>query len=108
MEIPLLTAGESKVYSALVELGETQVGNILKISGVSHSKIYDILKRLSKKGLVSSIVKNGKQHFSASHPKNLTLLIVNEKEKIKKIEKKIIDFDLFFNFKTCSNIFHNI
>ena len=47
MEIPFLTMGESKVYQALVELGESPIGNIIKLSKVSHSKIYDILKRLS-------------------------------------------------------------
>jgi len=84
MKIPLLTSGESKVYQALVELGETSVGNILKSSGVSHSKIYDILKRLSEKGLVSSINKNGRQHFSAANPKQLSRLVDDE-------EKKLID-----------------
>lgn len=82
MEIPLLTSGESKVYQALVELGESSIGQILKLSGVSHSKIYDILKRLAEKGLVSSINKNGKQFFSASEPERLSELIREEAEKI--------------------------
>ena len=89
MEIPLLTSGESKVYKALVELGETSVGNILKTSGVSHSKIYDILKRLSEKGLVSSINKNGRQFFSAANPRNL-LKLANEEEKELDVKKEKI------------------
>jgi sugar-specific transcriptional regulator TrmB len=84
MEIPLLTQGESKAYKALVELGESSIGDIIKVSGVSHSKIYDILKRLSKKGLVSSINKNGKQYFSAADPKVLSQLI---DDKVSKIEE---------------------
>jgi sugar-specific transcriptional regulator TrmB len=60
MEIPLLTKGESKVYQALLELGESPIGGIIKNSSVSHSKIYDILKRLAKKGLVSTIIRNGR------------------------------------------------
>jgi HTH-type transcriptional regulator, sugar sensing transcriptional regulator len=80
MEIPLLTEGESKVYKALISLGDTSIGDILKISGVSHSKIYDILERLSKKGLVSSINKNGRQYFSPANPSSL-MELVNEKKK---------------------------
>lgn len=91
MEIPLLTTGEAKVYQALVELGESPIGNIIKISKVSHSKVYDILKRLSEKGLVSSINKNGRQHFSAAEPERLSELVIEEKEKLQSIQHKIGD-----------------
>jgi sugar-specific transcriptional regulator TrmB len=91
MEIPLLTSGESKVYVTLTELGESTVGDILKISGVSHSKIYDILKRLSNKGLVSSINKNGRQYFSASNPKALLELLDSEKSKIEDYQARLED-----------------
>ena len=90
MEIPFLTSGESKVYCALIELGESSIGNILKNSKVSHSKIYDILKRLSEKGLVSSVNKENKQFFSASEPKMLSELIHNKKNELKDSEEKII------------------
>lgn len=81
MEIPFLTAGESKVYVALVQTGESTVGQILKRSGVSHSKIYDILKRLSEKGLVSTIGKGGRQHFTAADPLRLADLVHAEQER---------------------------
>lgn len=92
MEIPLLTSGEAKAYQALIELGESSIGQILKLSGVSHSKIYDILKRLAEKGLVSSINRNGKQYFSAAEPERLSELIQEEAEKIetKKDQMKTI------------------
>lgn len=89
MEIPLLTLGESKVYSTLVKIGETSIGNLIKFSGVSHSKIYDILKRLAEKGLVSSFTKNGKQYFSAANPKILLSLIEDEEEIIKKNKEQL-------------------
>ncbi|MBI4143828.1 hypothetical protein HY486_01105 [Candidatus Woesearchaeota archaeon] len=79
MAVPLLTEGESKAYEALVEIGESTIGNILKKSGVSHSKIYDILKRLEEKGLVSVINKNGKQVFNPAEPRQL-MELANEKE----------------------------
>ena len=87
MEIPLLTQGESKVYRALVALGESSVGNIIKEAKVSHSKIYDILKRLAGKGLVSSINKNGKQYFSPAKPKALKRLLESEHEKLHAMEE---------------------
>lgn len=84
MDIPQLTQGEAKVYTTLLKINESSIGNILKFSGVSHSKIYDILKRLAEKGLVSTITKNGKQYFSPANPKVLYNLIEQQEEKLKK------------------------
>jgi len=89
MNIPFLTEGESKAYKTLVKIGESSIGNIIKFSKVSHSKIYDILRRLTEKGLVSSITKNGKQYFSAADPRTLQTLI-EEKELIIQKEKEIL------------------
>jgi sugar-specific transcriptional regulator TrmB len=91
MEIPLLTNGEARIYQTLVELGESSIGNVIKISKVSHSKVYDVLKRLSEKGLVSSINKNGRQYFSAAEPERLSELVAEEKERLQTIQRKIGD-----------------
>lgn len=93
MDIPLLTSGEAKVYKTLIELKESSTGDIIKLSGVSHSKIYDILKRLSLKGLAGSINKNGRQYFIPSSPNSLLNIIQEQKRKISQDEtsiKKII------------------
>lgn len=64
-----LTEGEVKVYRALLSLGESTVGGLGKSSGVSKSKLYDVLDRLISKGLVGSITCDGVRHFSANDPK---------------------------------------
>jgi len=66
-----LTEGESKVYLALLKLGTSTIGNIIKDAGVSNSKIYDILNRLAKKGLISTATKNGRKYFEAKDPSRL-------------------------------------
>ena len=91
MIIPFLTSGESKVYESLVELGESSVGNILKRSSVSHSKIYDILKRLESKGLVSCVIRNGRQVFAPSHPSRLSVLADEERKRLDGAEKSVGD-----------------
>ncbi len=52
-----LTHGESRIYPALLALGQSTTGPIVDMSGVSTSKTYKILKRLESKGLVGHIVK---------------------------------------------------
>jgi len=74
-----LTSGEIKVYLALLELGSTSTGKITKISGISGSKVYEVLDRLSNKGLCTHIINNGVKHFEAADP-NRILDYLQEKE----------------------------
>ncbi|MDP2946909.1 MAG: helix-turn-helix domain-containing protein [Nanoarchaeota archaeon] len=75
-----LTEGEAKVYLALVELGSSTVGPIVKKSKVAYSNIYDILNRLIDKGIVSFIVKQKTKYFTACSPSNI-LDYLDKKEK---------------------------
>lgn len=75
-----LSPGEAKVYLALAELGVSSVGPIVAKSGVSASKVYKILDRLIKKGLVSSIINQKIKEFKVENPDNL-LTYINKKEK---------------------------
>jgi len=52
-----LTKGEVKVYLTLLKTGETTTGKIIDNSGLSSGKIYEILEKLIKKGLVAYIIK---------------------------------------------------
>ena len=75
-----LTRGESKVYLTLLKIGETTTGKIIEEAQISAGKVYQILDKLIKKGLVSYIVKDKTKYFSASHP-NRILDLLHEKEK---------------------------
>jgi HTH-type transcriptional regulator, sugar sensing transcriptional regulator len=63
-----LTEGETKVYLALIHLGQSTSGPITDKSGVSRSKIYNILERLIQKGFVSYIIKEKTRHYLAEDP----------------------------------------
>lgn len=65
-----LTEGEAKVYLALLT-GETTKSGIVKRANISPSIVYEILNKLMKKGLVSSIVVEGKKYFQANNPRIL-------------------------------------
>ncbi len=92
-----LTEGEINVYLALLELGSTTTGKITKLSGISGSKVYEVLDRLMKKGLASTILKNGVKNFEASSPERILEYlserekeIYDEKESVKKIIPQLI------------------
>lgn len=66
-----LTKGEVRVYLALLELGETSTGPLVKKSKITGSKVYEILNKLVEKGLVSYTIKEKTRHFQAASPKRL-------------------------------------
>ena len=84
MPIPLLkelgfTDSEIKVYLALLELGSTTKGPIVAKSGVASSKIYELLDKLQRRGLVSAVIRSSVKYFESAHPSRL-LDYVKEKE----------------------------
>lgn len=80
-----LGKNEIKVYLTLLELGESKVSEIAEKSGVYRRTIYDALKKLIEKGLVTYIVKGKKRYFNASNPKILLNLVKEQEENIKQI-----------------------
>ena len=76
MEIKVLkdlgfTDGEIRVYLALLEIGSSTAGAIIKKSKISPSKIYHVLERLVAKGIVSYILGGKVKHFIAVPPRNI-------------------------------------
>ncbi|KYK27083.1 hypothetical protein AYK26_00085 [Euryarchaeota archaeon SM23-78] len=84
-----LTHGEIKVYLALFHLGTSTAGPIAKEARVARSKLYDILDRLSKKGVVSHSIKNGTKYFSVAEPSRLLDFLRKKEEDIKIQQQEI-------------------
>jgi HTH-type transcriptional regulator, sugar sensing transcriptional regulator len=74
-----LTEGEVRVYLALLKLGLCSTGQIIEKSHITSSKVYLILERLERKGLVSHVIKNNVKHFQAANPQRL-LNFMDEKK----------------------------
>lgn len=63
-----LTKGEIKVYLTLLKLGQTTTGKVIENANISSGKIYEILDKLIKKGLVSFIIQEKTKYFQAADP----------------------------------------
>ena len=74
------TQGEEKVYLSLLKIGSSSSGKIARTANVSRSKVYEILDKLSKKGLVAHYKKNNVSYFRAAEPDRI-LNYLTEKEK---------------------------
>jgi len=84
-----LTDGECQVYEALVNLGTSSTGKIVKKANIGSSKVYEVLQRLQNKGLVSHIVKNGVKYFDATPPERLIDFLEEKKDNLTNAQEEI-------------------
>src|SRR3989344_3663074 len=80
-----LTDNEVKVYLACLKLGTALVQGIAKKANTYRTYTYEILKSLIEKGLVSYVIKNGKQYFEVAEPEKLLNILKEKETKINKI-----------------------
>ena len=71
--------GEVKVYFAMGEIGETTIGPLSKRANITPAKVYPIIEKLNKKGLITEVIKSNIRYFSAVSPKQL-LAYLDEKK----------------------------
>ena len=83
------TPGEIKVYLALLRLGTSTAGPIAREAKVARSKLYDILERLARRGLVSRVVQNGTRRFSVAEPARLKDFLRQRREQLERQEEEI-------------------
>ena len=80
---------EAKIYTHLIRLGPQPASVISEKAGINRTTAYDIIETLTKKGLISSIKKEGITYFKALDPKELLNYLEREKvEHTKKLEKQ--------------------
>jgi len=94
-----LNEKESKIYLALLELDEANIGKIAKKSGIKRTTVYDVLDSLMKKGLVSSSKKNKKSLYLAESPKKLEQKIEEGRIVLAGIMPELLSFANIFEKK---------
>jgi sugar-specific transcriptional regulator TrmB len=88
-----LTEGEIRVYMALMDIGETTTGRLVKEARVSSSKVYPILDRLVSMGLVTYIKKGSVRYFKTTSPEKILDMLEKRKRRIeeqKELVKRIL------------------
>lgn len=79
-----LTPGEAKVYLAMIHIGPSRVGKIVEMSGVSQSKIYNVLDRLILKGLASYNLQDNIKYFQSLEPSRLHEYIRRKEDEVRR------------------------
>lgn len=82
-----LTESEKKVYLSVLSLGDSSRGEIVNVSGVAGSKVYELLNKLQEKGLISIYFKDKIKHFRAVNPSQILNYIEEKKKEVLDLEK---------------------
>lgn len=75
-----LSLNEAKVYAALLEIGQTSAGEIIKKTQLHRSVVYETLDKLINKKLVFKIEKQNIAHFQPTDPQRLLQNIKNQED----------------------------
>ncbi len=90
-----LTEKEAEVYLALVSLGFSSATQIIRKTGFHRAVVYDLLERLTEKGLVGFVLKGRKKYFESTDPCRLLDIIKEKEAKIKSILPQITELSQF-------------
>lgn len=84
-----LDSKERDTYLALLELGQTTTGALVKKTGIPSSKIYHVLDALIQKGVVGYIVQGKVKWFRANRPAVLRHLLDLREQEIERTRKDL-------------------
>lgn len=84
-----LTESEIKVYLALLEMGSSKKGPLVKKAGISSSKIYEVVDKLIARGLASYVLKNRVKYFHAAPPRMIQAHLEEKQEQLLRYHKAL-------------------
>ncbi|MFH1721650.1 MAG: helix-turn-helix domain-containing protein [Candidatus Altiarchaeota archaeon] len=85
-----MTSNEARVYLALLRLGSSTPGGVIKKLGLHRRTAYDCLERLMEKGLVAYAEVDGKKVYQTSDPKLLLEIIHGREEQVQALLPELI------------------
>lgn len=84
-----LSEKEGALYTALLRLGTAKAAAIADAADLQRTTAYDILKTLSRKGLITKYTKGSSAFYSATDPRSLLSYLQNEQQQLSAdIERK--------------------
>ena len=81
---------EAKVYLAILELGEGNIAQVTRKSGVKRATVYLEIDSLKEKGYVSMVKRRGRSIFLAENPQRIEQRLAEKKETISKLMPELL------------------
>lgn len=100
LELIGLSNSESTVYMALLKLGRTRAGKIIKITGLQSSVVHNALNTLLEKGFISYIHVGSVKEYAALDPSVIESYINHKKATLHSILPELKSMQQVQNFTT--------
>ncbi|MBU0457018.1 MAG: helix-turn-helix domain-containing protein [Nanoarchaeota archaeon] len=84
-----LSEKEAKLYLLCLKIGETTANRLIELSKLPRGTAYDVLEKLKRRGLVSSIIKQKTTYFSANDPEVLVKELEEKKTNVQSLIPKL-------------------
>lgn len=91
-----LSKGQIKVYTAVLEIGISNLQHIQEKTGVERRNIYDILNKLIEKGFISYTLERGKRTYQCTHPNKLKEEIIIKEKQLLNLKQKLPEIKSLF------------
>jgi len=86
------SANESRVYHALLKSGPASIRSIAGATGINRGTVYEALKKLADRGLVTRSQKKQERRYMAQDPDVLQLIFKDERRRLATIRKELSKF----------------
>jgi len=100
-----LNSRESRVYLALLQLGEATMQDISAQSGVKRTTVYGIIKSLKEKGLLKIVIGQKKILYCAHDPKKFEESLKEKQSVLEKIMPQLLTLTASSSKKTFVSFF---
>lgn len=92
-----LSEKEVEIFLALLKLGKGTATSMSRESGITRTHVYDIVKTLIDRGLVSEVEERGVKTYEGVDHAGLLAFISREQKNLQQIEKKVVQMASEFN-----------
>jgi sugar-specific transcriptional regulator TrmB len=82
---------DALIYETLIDIGPLSVRKLASETGLNRGSVYEAIKELRKRGLVSHYQKRQRQYFVAEDPARIELLLDDEQQRLEKTHKMLME-----------------
>jgi len=96
---------EAKIYLALLKIGQTTAGPIVKKTSLHRQIVYDTLEKLKKKNLVTETIKSNRKNWQAGDPSQILKQIKSKESMAQNILPELISMQSMSKHKQEVRVF---
>lgn len=94
-----LSHKEAKVYTAALELGETNIERLSQKSGIKRTTLYDVVENLKARGLLSTLRRKKRTYYYAEDPRAISGQLKEKQETFESILPELLAIANFIEKK---------